>query len=72
MNTVGERIAEDWACGRLTGTVAEQAIDEACAKAKAFARKPVSSVEVQRTLAVRTVFDLSIVPVPPETGFMQG
>ncbi len=38
MNTVGERIAEDWACGRLTGTVAE-AIDAACAKAKAFAVK---------------------------------
>jgi hypothetical protein len=34
--SVGERIAEDWACGRLTGTVAE-AIDAACAKAKAFA-----------------------------------
>jgi hypothetical protein len=36
--TVGERIAEDWACGRLTGTVAE-AIDEACAKAKAHAKQ---------------------------------
>lgn len=38
MNTVGERIAEDWACGRLFGTIAE-AIDAACAKAKAFAVK---------------------------------
>jgi hypothetical protein len=43
MQSVGERIAEDWACGRLTGTIAE-AIDEAVQQAKAFASQKAGCV----------------------------
>lgn len=71
MKSVGERIAEDWACGRLTGTVAE-AIDEACAKAKSFAKQDAGCVRCNPTKYYEVLGDPRTGVSAPATTKTQG